>query len=152
MKKLFREKNKPKVVAIISGKDSDMYLSKYDYEDKIFNMVFVKKEYDRIKKLHTLDVLILDREKIKMLFEWAISLDKDACGNMFFDPSKSLTIACNCFNEVLVTYYDKADNIILFEIFDNWWSKHKYKKKLSSEFAINLDDAKVIFKNVLDRI
>ena len=150
--KLFKEKNKPKVVAIISGKDSDMYLSKYDYEDKILNMVFVKKEYDKIKKLHTLDVLVLDREKIKMLFEWAISLDKDTWGKMFFDPLKSLTIECNCFNEVLVTYYDKADNIIIFEIFDNWWNKHKHKKKLSSEFAINLDDAKVIFKNVLNRI
>lgn len=44
MKRLFKEKNESKVVAIISGKDSDMYLSKYDYEDKIFNMVFVKKK------------------------------------------------------------------------------------------------------------
>jgi hypothetical protein len=104
-----------------------------------------------IEKLQKLDTLVLSGWKLHDLCNWVLNLKKGEWDSSeFFSSEDSLVLECNCHNEILVTYYDYESDIIYFEIFDNYWLKRKYRKKITSEFSICREDAQKSFKLLLN--
>lgn len=139
------------VVCKIVGEKASMYVSHWATDDDVYNVSFVKEKYAHIEKLQKLDTLILDGWKLRDLCKWVLNLKKGEWdSNDYFSSKGSLVLECNCHNEMLITFYDYESDIIYFEIFDNYWLKRKYRKKITSEFSICREDAQKSFKLLLN--
>jgi hypothetical protein len=140
-----------KVICMVIGEKASMFVSHWATDDDIYNVSFVKEKYAHIEKLQKLDTLILDGWKLRDLCKWVLNLKKGEWDSSeFFSSKDSLVLECNCHNEMLATYYDYESDIIYFEIFDNYWLKRKYRKKITSEFSICREDAQKSFKLLLN--
>lgn len=139
------------IVCKITGEKALMFVSHWATDDDVYNVSFVKEKYAHIEKLQKLDTLILDGWKLRDLCKWVLNLKKGEWdSNDFFSSKGSLVLECNCHNEIFVTFYDYESDIIYFEIFDNYWLKRKYRKKITSEFSICREDAQKSFKLLLN--
>ena len=139
------------VICTIIGEKASMFVSHWATDDDIYNVSFVKEKYEHIEKLQKLDTLILSGWKLHYLCNWVLNLEKGEWNsNDYFSSEDSLVLECNCHNEMLITYYDYENDIIYFEIFDNYWLKRKYRKKITSEFSISREDAQKPFQLLLN--
>lgn len=140
-----------KVIRAIIGENASMFVSHRETDDDIYNVSFVKEKYTHIGKLQKLDTLVLSGWKLRDLCNWVLNLKKGKWDSSeFFSSEDSLVLECNCHNEMLVTYYDYESDVIYFEIFDNYWLKRKYRKKITSEFSICREDAQDSFQLLLN--
>lgn len=118
----------------IEGEDSTLTISHFATDKDVFSISIVKNKYRDIDKYTKQDMLIMKGWKLRMLAEWLTRDFGDwEDSSEFFDPMKSLVLECDCHSELLATYYNKEDNEIYLEIFNNHWN---WSKKFSSEFAI----------------
>lgn len=139
------------VACKIIGEKASMFISHWATDDDVYNVSFVKEKYAHIEKLQKLDTLILDGWKLRDLCRWVLNLKKGEWdSNDFFSSKDSLVLECNCHNEMLITFYDYESDVIYFEIFDNYWLKRKYRKKITSEFSICREDAQKLFQLLLN--
>lgn len=142
------------LVSEIVGDNETIFISRYSEDFDTYRLSIVKDKYAFNEKLQKWDVLVLDGWKLKELAKWVANLKEGDWPSVshFFDRNASCILECNCSSEMLVTYYDaEADNIYI-EIFDNYWFKRKYHRKLSHTFSSKREYVRQFFISLLNKI
>ncbi len=142
------KKNNSKVIAAIPGENAYFFISQdYPY---LYNISFVKSKYKNTKKLQTWDTMVLREYDLKRLLNWGIEFDSSKWNtNKFYSQECSILVECDCHNEILVVFFDKKESMFYFEIYDNYWYKRKYRRKLSSELVASVKTIKNYFYDIL---
>lgn len=150
------KKNNSKIIAAIPGEglssipNSASYFFISQSHPYLYNISFVKSKYKNIKKLQTWDVMILRDYDLRRLLKWGIEFDPSKWEtDKFYSQECSILVECDCHNEVMIVYFDKEERLFYFEIYDNYWCKRKYRRKLSSEFAVSVKTIKNYFYDIL---
>ena len=139
------------LLANIPGLVSHFFISQCDLG--LYNVSFVKSKYAKNKKLQAWDIIILKEHDLKKLLKWVVRFNPKKWKTIgFFNQKKSIMVECSCHAEIMVVFFDKKESMFYFEIYDNYWCKRKFYKKLSCEFVISVENAKKYFSEVLKKI
>lgn len=146
------EKRDIVLVSKAVGDDATLFVSRYVEDSDTYRVSIVKNKYASNEKLQKWDILILNGQKLKELAEWVVGLKKENLPSKghFFDKEKNCVLECQCLSELLVTYYDAEADDVYIEIFDNYWLKRKYHRKLSHSFSSKREKAQQFFISFLN--